>query len=333
MINMCIAPETILESKFSDFHSRRGFLRVAAGLAGATLLPGCGGGGGGTTEAATPPPLAPVTPVNTAPVGGNSLSAEAVKLNLALNLEYLGAQFYAYASKGAGLSSDLVTGIGQQGAVAGGRQVAFVDDAVRERASELAADKLANVISLRAQLGTSVAAQPAFDFSASATSPFSTVAQAAGVVAQGATFDAFSSDEKFLIGAFLLENGVAATYRMISSEVVTPASLEAVTANLADAIYHGGLVRTMLATRAVDNAAIALSITSICAYLAKLDGSNVGDQSLEHAAGGSTNIIDADGTPIPFVRDQNQILQALYLTPVPAIAGGFLPNGMNGLNL
>ncbi|MDB5701541.1 MAG: ferritin-like protein [Sphingomonadales bacterium] len=328
MIKMYIASEIILESTSSRVHSRRGFLRVAAGLAGATLLAGCGGGGG-AAETVTP---LPVTPVNAPPIVGNSLSAEAVKLNLALNLEYLGAQFYAYASKGAGLSANLLTGIGPQGAVIGGRQVAFVDPRVSEHASELAADKLANVISLRTQLGTSVAAQPAFDFSASVTSAFSTAAQAAGVVAKGATFDAFSSDENFLIGAFLLQNSVAATYRMMSSDVVTPASLQTVTANLADAIYHGGSIRTMLATMAVDKAAIALSMTSICAYLAKLDGSNSGDQSLEHAAGGSTNIIDTDGTPIPFMRDQNQVLQALFLTPIPALGGGFLPNGTNGLS-
>jgi hypothetical protein len=332
MVKMYITSETILESTSPRVHSRRGFLRAAAGLAGATLLAGCGGGGGGGGGAAeTATPLT-ATPVNAAPIVGNSLSAEAIRLNLALNLEYLGAQFYAYASKGAGLSANLLTGIGRQGAVIGGRQVAFVDPTVSGHAAELAADKLANVMSLRAQLGTSVAAQPAFDFSASATSAFSTAAQAAGVVAKGATFDAFSSDENFLIGAFLLENGVAATYRMMSADVVTPASLQTVTANLADAIYHGGSIRTMLAAKAVDNAAIALSMTSMCAYLAKLDGSDIGDQSLENAAGGSTNIIDADGTPIPFMRDQNQVLQALFLTPVPAIGGGFLPNGINGLS-
>jgi hypothetical protein len=74
-----------------------------------------------------------------------------------------------------------------------------------------------------------------------------------------------------------------------------------------------------------------VSVTAISAYLARLDGSGGSDQSLENAAGESTNIIDDAGNSIPFTRNQNQVLQALYLTPVPALAGGFLPNGANGL--
>ena len=51
-------------------------------------------------------------------------------LNFALNLEYLEAQFYQYAVFGTGLPADLLTGVGTQGAVTGGRAVAFSDPIV-----------------------------------------------------------------------------------------------------------------------------------------------------------------------------------------------------------
>jgi hypothetical protein len=315
-----------------DYHSRRDFLYAVAGLTVSGLLTGCGGDGDSSATAA--PPAAAVPASATAAVTDpGAPSTEVVKLNLALNIEYLGAEFYAYASNGVGLSSSLVAGIGKQGVAIGGRQVNFSDVMIRQQASDLAADKLANVIALRTLLAGSAAALPALDFSASPRSAFSTAAQAAGVAGPGAPFDAFSNDENFLLGAFLLEYVVAAAYRAIVTDVVTPATLQVLNANLADAIFHNGLVRTMLATKAVDDASLALSVTSISTYLASLDGSGAGDQSLQNATGESANIIDDSGNAIPFVRDQNQVLQALYLTPVAARSGGFLPNGANGLGI
>jgi hypothetical protein len=330
MVNMHITPETIHNIRNLDFHSRRGFLRVAAGLAVTGLLAGCGGDGGSTTGAATPLATDTSATALASSTDASTLSTEAAKLNLALNLEYLGAEFYAYASSGAGLPANLISGIGKQGSVSGGRQASFSDALVGQQASDLAKDKLANVTSLRAQLTSASAALPALDFSSTAKSAFSTAAQAAGIVGAGGSFDAFASDDNFLIGAFFVENVVAATYRTILPDIVTPAMVQVVTANLADAIYHNGLIRTMLTTRAAGDAALTPMVTAISAYLARLDGSGGGDQGLE-STGDSSNIIDGDGTPIPFKRTSAQVLQTLYLTSVPSSAGGFLPNGANGL--
>ncbi len=48
-------------------------------------------------------------------------------LNFALNLEYLEAQFYTYATTGSGLPASMPAGVGTQGTVMAGAQVPFQD--------------------------------------------------------------------------------------------------------------------------------------------------------------------------------------------------------------
>ena len=52
-------------------------------------------------------------------------------LNFALNLEYLEAQFYYFASYGEALPNSILGGSGTAGAATGGRRVAFTDPAVQ----------------------------------------------------------------------------------------------------------------------------------------------------------------------------------------------------------
>ena len=118
-------------------------------------------------------------------------------LNFALNLEYLEANFYSFAVNGSAISSDSVSGTGTYGAATGGRAVSFTDPVVQAYAREIAQDELNHVAFLRAALGSSAVAQPAIDLSTSATGAFSKAAQAAGIVAAGASFDPYASDENF----------------------------------------------------------------------------------------------------------------------------------------
>lgn len=313
--------------------SRRRFLHVAGqtalGLTGAMMLAGCGGGGGSGSVPVITGGQTGGTPTPTATGGDVTLSATAKSLNLALNLEYLGAQFYTMATTGAGLSAATIAGVGRIGTVAGGRKAMLTDAAIAAYAADLATDKLAHVTALRQQLGAEAAGQPQIDLSSAATSAFSVAAAAAGVIGSGGTFDAFASDDNFLLGAFLIENTVAATYRALATGLSdAPAALAA--ANLSGAIYQGGLIRTMLTERMADNATLSLAVTNLCAYLAKLDGTNAGDQTLANADATSVNIVDSNGNPIPFLRSPDQVLKTLYLTPT-ATAGGFLPGGANGV--
>ena len=297
---------------------RRGFLHRAGGFAlgaaGTLILGGCGG-----AESADQTVGAQVAAVPKATIG--VASVDAVPLNFALNLAYLGAQFHGYAANGTGLASALTTGVGRQGGVVGARQVAFADASVARLATEVASDKLAHVTGLRGALADAAVAQPGFDFAAGAAA----AGRAAGI---GGGMDLFASDDDYLVGALLIEDGVAAAYRSLLGGLSGTASIQLVTAILADAIYHGGLVRTSLASRASTDPSLAASVAAACALLGWLDGSDLGDQSLA-ADGGSANLPGADGNPIPFARSTAQMLNVLYLTPNAVGGGGFVPYGIN----
>ena len=272
----------------------------------------------GGTSAAANPPIA---------TGGAAPTGEAASLNLALLLEYLGAQYYSYAASGAGLPLALTGGLGRQGSTTGGRKASLSDPLLAQQAAEIAADKRASVTLLRDQLGGAAAAQPTVDFSNGPGGAFSLAAQAAGIVGAGAAFDPFASDDAFLLGALLIENGVAAAYRGALPSVEAAGALQAMTDNLAAAIYHGGLVRSLLSAGAADNPSIVLSVNALGAYMAKLDGSDAGDQTLAGASGFSANVTDGDGHPVPFTRASAQALRLVYLGGSTAAAGGLLPEG------
>jgi hypothetical protein len=302
---------------------RRHFIRLALGLSTSLLLSGCGGSDG--VAAATGANASPAVAAETAPVTPAAQGSH--PLNLALNLSYLGAQFYSIAARGTGLATSSIGGIGRAGAASGARQISFADPLLAGHAAELADDKQAHVTALRAQIGTLAAAQPMLDLSTSATGAFSIAAQRAGIVAAGSSFDAYAGDDDFLLAAFLIENMVAASYRTLLAAGVDDGGV--VSANLADAIYHGGLIRSLLDDRAVADPAIGTALSGASAMFAALDGTNVGDQTLAGASGSSANLLDADDRPIPFTRAQAQVLKTLYLSG--GEVGGFLPQGANGI--
>ena len=132
---------------------------------------------------------------------------------LALTLAYLGGQYFSYVARGAPLPS-VLTGNGA-GAVTGARQMRFNDSSIAWLAADLADDKAAHVTALRGQIGASAPAQPAIDLSPGASGAFSLAAQRAGIVGLGQAFDPYADDTHFLIGALLIENAVAASYRRL----------------------------------------------------------------------------------------------------------------------
>lgn len=311
--------------QFSDLpHDRRRFLRLAAGFSTGALLAGCGGGGDAGDAVAVV--AAPVTVVPAPPV--SVAAAIAHPLNLPLMLAYLGAQYHATAAHGTGLTQASTAGAGRAGTAAGARQVSFAEPTIAALAAELADEKTAQVAALRTSIGTAVAAQPTIDLSTGSTAAFSIAAQRAGLVAAGQAFDPYAGDDAFLLGGFLIEYAAAATYRTLLLTGADDAVTAAASAQLADAIYHGGLIRALLDDRATANPAIAASVAKISAMLTALDGTNVGDQSMA-GGGASANLLDAGGLPIPFTRATAQVLNALYLSG--AGAGGFLPMGANGI--
>lgn len=302
---------------------RRRFIRLALGLSTGVLLAGCGGGDP-ESGAITVVPAAAANPVAT-----TQTTLGSHPLNLALNLAYLGAQYHGFAARGVGLADTLTRGIGQAGAASGARQATFTDPLIAGYAAELADDKLAHVVALRSQIGALAAAQPRLDLSTDATGAFALAAQKAGITATGNSFDPYASDTGFLIGAFMVENAAAATYRTLLAQTGDATAATVLERTLADAIYHGGLIRALLDDKAATDATVDQAIDGTGTMLAAIDGTDVGDQTLANATGASSNILDAASRPIPFTRAGTQVLKALYLSG--SGLGGFLPAGANGV--
>jgi hypothetical protein len=266
---------------------------------------------------------------------GAQTVGDADVLNFALNLEYLEANFYSWAALGHGISSDMVSGKGTLGSVSGGAQVSFTDPVVRAYAREIAADEVAHVNFLRAVLGSSAVAQPAIDLSTGASSAFSKVAQAAGIVAAGGTFNPFANDENFLLGAFIFEDLGVTAYKGAAPLISNAAYLQAAAGILATEAYHAAIVRSTLYRKGVATPALRTNADKISDARDSLDGAASDlDQGISPTtpSGGSptSNIMPTDADGITFSRTTGQVLNIAYLSSAAVAKGGFFPNGLNG---
>jgi hypothetical protein len=220
-----------LETKKLDsiIASRRSLLMGAGALAATALA--------GTKEAAAAVPAAPT---------------DVQILNFALNLEYLEAQFYTIATEGVtadkstkGSPIALPAGSGTVTFRAGAKTT-FSNASVAAYAIETALEERKHVLFLQGALGTGAVAQPNINLRSS----FTTLGGLLGVP----TFDPFTTDLMFLLGAYIFEDvGVTAYHggalfitnkgqTSTTPDYLTPAAgIHAVEA------YHAGLVRTTLA--------------------------------------------------------------------------------------
>ncbi len=315
-------------------NERRGFLRFAGGSAlaigGATLLSACGGNDDSDLAPVPVPGPAPVAALNDADV-----------LNFALNLEYLEAQFYAFATFGVGLNASLLTGTGTQGAVTGGAQVPFQDPIVREYAREIAIDEVAHVAFLRTALGTAAVAQPAIDISAgtaAAPGAFTLAARAAGVVPATGVFNPYADDNSFLLGAFIFEDVGVSAYKGGATLIANKTYLEAAAGILAAEAYHAGLIRTILYRKGLTTPSLRTAAGQISDARDSLDGTVTNastgvigddDQGITSADPTMSNIVPTDANGLAYSRSVAQVHNIVYLTNTAKIGGGFFPNGTN----
>ncbi|MGI4896015.1 MAG: ferritin-like domain-containing protein [Janthinobacterium lividum] len=287
---------------------RRNFLRgmglLSAGAVGAGLV---GAAGAGPATAAT----AADTP------------SEGSVLNFALNLEYLEAEFYCYAAYGHGLSEAMATGTGTMGGVTGGHRVPFKSKAMRYYAEEIANDEIAHVKFLRGALGAAAVSRPAINLQDS----FTAAARAAKVIGPADSFDPFSSEAFFLLGAFLFEDVGVTAYKGAAPLLKTPAYLDAAAGILAVEAYHAGIVRTLLYQNGLTEPTNLIS-----AARDSLDGSAATvDQGISTGVGDRANLVPTDANSIAFSRTPQQVLNIVYLAPGTGVAkGGFYPAGLNG---
>lgn len=305
----------VLQQRAQKREDRRHFFRksggFALGMAGGAVLTACGGGGGDAIAQAFKP-------------------TDVEILNFALNLEYLESQFYQYAVFGAGLPAAMLGGTGTQGAVTGGRAVAFKDPVVAQYAREIAKDEQDHVRFLRAALGSAAVAQPAIDIGG--TDPngaFSVAARAAGLVGAGQAFDPYASDEAFLLGAFIFEDVGVTAYKGASPLIENKTYLEAAAGILAAEAYHAGLVRTVLYSKGLSTPSLRSSADSIAKARDSLDNSKSQDQGISGTADMS-NIVPLDDNGIAYSRTPDDVLNIVYLNKEAVNRGGFFPSGVNG---
>jgi len=274
-------------------------------------------------------------------------------LNFALNLEYLEAQFYSYASTGQGLPNNLLTGgVGTQGAVVTGtgagsaRRVNFTDPAIAAYAREITQDEIAHVTFLRAAIrgtGTSdalIAAQPQIDISGAAGGAFAAAAASTTPALTG--FDPYANDDSFLQAAFIFEDVGVTAYKGAAGALFNNKTyLEAAAGILAVEAYHAAIVRTALYARGVATPTITTAQNNVAATTAisnlrdSVDGGTDLDQGIAATttnAGTTSNIVPLDPHGLAFSRTPAQVLNIVYLNPRSVTAGGFFPNGINNGN-
>lgn len=315
----------VMEARESRRADRRRFIKIAgastAAAAGASVLSGCFDSDGTTSNViAQPAPTATPTP------GGIS---DGDILNFALNLEYLEAQFYAFASSGAGLPESLQSGTGVRGNVTGGRQVPFQDPLVAQYAREIAADERAHVVFLRNAIGQTAVSQPAIDIGSDPNGAFSVAARAAGLIGAGQSFDPYANDNNFLLGAYIFEDVGVTAYKGASPLITNKTFLEAAAGILAAEAYHAGLVRTVLYRKGIDTPALVDATEAISNARDSLDGTSDLDQGVR-AQGSASNIVPTDSNAIVYSRTPGQVLNIAYLNRMATDRGGFFPNGVNG---
>ncbi|KLU27095.1 hypothetical protein EOS_06230 [Caballeronia mineralivorans PML1(12)] len=307
----------VLVRRADKLAKRRQFFRsaggVGLGLIGGTILGACGGGSSSASAQSGP--------------------TDPEILNFALNLEYLEATFYAYATTGAGLSSSLMSGAGTPGTVIPGHAVTFTDPVVQAYANEIAKDELEHVTFLRTALGASAVAMPALDVGyQNPSGAFSKAAQAAGLVPAGTAFDPYLNDETFLLAAFIFEDVGVTAYKGASPLITNKTYLEAAAGILAAEAYHAGLVRTVLYAKGIANPSLGLIASAGAVSNARNALDNVGndDQGIAGATSSISNIVPLDANGIAFSRNYANVLNIVYLTSAAVTQGGFFPVGVNG---
>lgn len=238
-------------------------------------------------------------------------------LNFALNFEYLGAEYYLHGLTGTGLPSSLVSGTGTQGTILAGGPVPFQSAAIAQYVQRLAVDELAHVEFLRAALGAAAIAEPTIDLSTAWT----TFAVAAGLITPGQTFNPYSGDVAFLLGAYVIEDVCVTALAGAARYLTNKDNVEAAAGLLGVEGYQAGAIRSLLANLGAGQVTNAISTLR-----ANLSG--VGDQGTL-IPGEAYNFVNTDVNALAFRRSPRQVLNIAY-GGVNATGGGFFPNGTNG---
>ncbi|MGH7950978.1 MAG: ferritin-like domain-containing protein [Limisphaerales bacterium] len=252
---------------------------------------------------------------------------DAAVLNFALNLEYLEAQYYIYATTGGSIQDQgvAINGMGTQGTVTikANPMVPFTSGGpIQQYANEIAADELNHVKFLRSALigaGEQQVAMPDIDL----LNSFNTAANAAGIAS---TFDPFADETSFLVGAFIFEDVGVTAYHGGAPLITDRDYLSAAAGILGVEAYHAGIVRTLLYQMGSTTQSYAAKISALRATL-----SGAADDQGVVTTGGNpvANLVPTDSNGVAFSRTTGQVLNIVYGS-TSASPGLFYPSGMNG---
>ena len=224
-------------------------------------------------------------------------------LNFALNLEYLEAEFYTYATTGKSIRS---FGIGIKGradganptiggTAVGGRKVNFSEDEalIHDIAAQIGADERAHVVLLRGALGSSAVAMPNIDL--------------------GALGFGFGSLNDFLRAARILEDIGVTAYSGAAGLLKTPDIVTTAACLLGAEAEHAATIRTQIARLKIPTTA--------------LDGADL----VPPPSGEARQVLSikvSDG--LIATRTAGQVLHLAFGGKSGAKQGGFFPTGLNG---
>ena len=297
--------ETVVGTKIDMVAGRRAFVQsLGLGAAGAAVF-GAAPMSGAFAQAA-PTPLQ--------------------VLYLALNLEYLEAEFYLRATTGSGLpAQDIGPTPGQ---VIGGSQVPFADAIVAQYANEIATDEKHHVEFLRqaiADAGATVISRPALNLDTA----FTMAARAAGLISKKQTFNAYANDMNFLLAAYIFEDVGVTAYHGGAKYLINTPYLSAAAGIYAVEGYHAGLVRTLLFENAKYRETQLISnLRQSLAPVTSAVGAAGKDNGVQTPA--DPNVVLADSLALAFERDTRGVLNVVYGAR-NATSGLFFPSGVNGL--
>jgi hypothetical protein len=217
-------------------------------------------------------------------------------LNFALNLEYLEAEFYTFATTGnsisqAGLS---VTGSGTSGPTTGGAQVTFTNKMTQAVAQELANDEQIHVKLIQTTLtgmGAQAIAKPAINLNALGFG--------------------FANQNDFLKLARIFEDIGVTAYGGAAPLIQSKTILGYAARILATEADHSGNIRFQIAMNAIATT--------------PLDGA-------DHVPPPSgSQYFPTDSNALTEVRTPGQVLYLAFGGAPNAMSGGFFPSGVNGI--
>lgn len=224
-------------------------------------------------------------------------------LNFALNLEYLEAEFYTYATTGKSITS---FGIGTKGrangdnpatggTTVGGGKVTFSKEEalIHDIATQIGADERAHVVLLRGALGSSAVAMPNIDL--------------------GALGFGFGNLNDFLRAARILEDIGVTAYSGAAGLLKTPDIITTAACLLGAEAEHAATIRSQIARLKISTSA--------------LDGVDL----VPPPSGEARQVLSikvSDG--LVATRTAGQVLHLAFGGKADMKQGGFFPTGLNG---